>query len=175
MRISKEKARIAANRLTEKANQNVDALHQAYITMAISCYNASLPGEVIAFGEKYPQHLSWADCINFDGPGFNKEYVHISTPVIANVEGYAQALLTLTHKAADALRKARDKWRDAKKAAEDLNKETRIALINLGTTKIIAEKLPMAMPFLGQPISKYPVPAVNIAPLKAKLEKLQKA
>jgi len=174
MKISQEKARIAADELTKKAYENVKALEKAYIDMVIGYYNAQLPGEVIAFARKYPQHTSFSDYINFDGHGFNKEYVYVHPQVISNVEGYARALLKLTPKAAETLRKAKDKWKDAAKACEDLKRETRMALLNLGTTTRIQEKLPMAMPFLGSAKPKYPVPAVNIGPLRAKLEKLAK-
>lgn len=174
MRISQEKARIAANKLTAKGDENVQTLENAYVDMAVGYYNAQIPAEVHAFAKKYPEHICYTKCINFDGQGFSKEYVHLDKSVVANVQGYAQALLTLSPKAADALRKAKDKWKDAKKALEDLRRETRMALINLSTTTRIQEKLPMAIPFLVNAVAKYPLPAVNIGPLKAKLQKLQK-
>jgi len=114
-----------------------------------------------------------ADHINFDGHGFNREYVSLDKKVVANVEGYAQALLELTPKTSAALRKAKDKWDDAKKKAKDLKEETRRALINLRTTKEVEKSLPIAIPFLKANQPTYAVPAVNLTSLKNRLEKLQ--
>lgn len=178
MRISKDRARDAAARLTEKAEKNVEALKKEYVVLVTEYYNASIPAEVHAFAKKYAKHISFASGININGHGFNREVVYVDQPyVISNVEGYAQANLELSSKAADVVKKAKNKWLDAQKEYKALREETRIALLNLGTTTKIAQQLPIAAQFLhGCDLpAKYPVPAVNLAPLKAKLQKLQKA
>lgn len=177
MRISKQKADTAARRLTEKAEKNVEALKKEFAALVAKFYNEQTPKDVHAFAEKHPEFVTYSHYVNFDGHGFSRESIAMEKSVLANVQGYNQAKLVLTAKVADALKKARDKWQDAQKEYKALKEETRVAILNLGTTTKIEKELPIAAQYLDgcAPVTKYPVPAVNLAPLKAKLQKLQKA
>lgn len=176
MVISRERCKTLARKLTEKMKEHVDELEKAYVKMVVDYYNAQIPKEVHEFARKYPQHISFAEHIDFDGHGFRNEYVSpgLEVWVVSNVENYAQAKLELTPKIADNLIKAKRKWQDAKKELENLKRETEVALRNLRTTKRIEAELPVAAKFLpgvGLVVS-YPVPALRLGPLKAKLAKL---
>lgn len=178
MRISQDKAKDAAGKLTLKAKEKVDKAYAEYRAIVVRLYNEQFPKEVHDFAKKYPQHISFASHIQLSGAGITRDSCYVDLDrkeVVSNVVAYSQANLHLSAKSATIVTRARSAWLDAKKEYEALKNETRQAILNLGTTKRVQESFPIAVPFLGIGQAKYPVPAVNLAPLKAKLEKLQKA
>lgn len=178
MKISQDRAKEAAAKLTAKAREKAEKLHKEYQQVVIGLYNEQFPKEVHDFAKKYPQHICFANCIQLSGPGMTRDHSYVDLDrkeVISNVAGYAQANLHLTAKTSTLVVKAREAWLDAKKDYGLLKNETQQAILNLGTTKRVQESFPIAVPFLGLQTPQYAVPALNLAPLKAKLEKLQKA
>lgn len=175
MRISKDTAASVARRLTVKAEENVKSLESEFISLVVEAYLDQQPKEAVEMAKKYPEHFCFTDNICVDGCGFSREYFDVGERnVISNVEHYKQANMKMTHKVAGPLLKARDKWKKAQAEYAKLKNETRIALLNLRTTTRIQSALPIAMQYLPKGGGhQYPVPVVNLAPLKAKLEKLQ--
>lgn len=174
MRISRDRAKDIAARLTVKGKQKVEASEKAYRDVVLQLYMDTVPAAVLEFIKKYPDYASTSSHITFDGHGFRRTSVTTDKPAVSNAPGFNNAVLKLTAKTADLIRKALNKCQDDKKAYEAIKDETKYALINLGTTKRIQESFPIASPFLGEGVAKYPVPATNLGPLKAKLEKLGK-
>lgn len=150
-RISQDIAKQIATKLTEPSLKAMEAAENQYQELATNLYEEQIPAEVAKVYSKHPDWFHTCEDIWFEGYGFRREYVNASRRVISNNDN--GAYLTLTAKLADKLTTAHRRYEKAKKAYNDLRKETEQALINLRTFKNIRETLPDAEPFLPPPMS----------------------
>lgn len=173
MRISKDTARSASFRLTSSAEKIVTELRNEYAQLVREAYIAQQPKEVIEVFKKHPEYFDTTCTIYLDGCGFAKDSINVEGAVVSSGGNY-NTKISLTNKIAAPLLKARDKWRSAKVDYEKLRNETEAALLTLRTTNRIKESLPVAAQYIPA-ANSFPLPAINMAPLNAKLKKLQPA
>jgi hypothetical protein len=173
MRISQDAARQAANKLTANAEKNVDALRKEFSELVKKYYIDSLPKGLMEMAGKFSEYFHSVRSIYLNSHGFNRLDVDVEGEVPAKSGWYHATFDALTPKTADILKKAHNKYVDAKKEYEALVLETKTALLNLKTTKRIAEELPIALAHIASGMPQYPVPALNLKSLKVKLAKLQ--
>jgi len=166
MRISQDLAKQIASKLTEKSKAAYIAEQTAFKELVYETYMSRTPAEVRAVFEKHPDWVFSRQEVIINGHGFNYMRAMASKPVVCN-EGSLNAHMPMTEKVGSILLSAWRKVEKAKEKYEKLKKETETALLNLKTTKQIAENLPAAIPFLPPPMSNSLV--VNIDTLKRKL------
>jgi len=150
-RISKELAEQIATKLTEKSRIAVAELEKEYREIATIMYEDQTPKEVKDCFKKNAEWFYTRSYIQFDGHGFRWENVTTTRPVIANSNSSAK--LDLNVKTSGILSAAKKKWEKASEDYNQLQRETKTALLNLGTTARIKENFPLAAPMLPPPMS----------------------
>lgn len=164
-RISQDLADQIAAKLTKKSFDAVKELRKEYEDLVLVTYQSQVPDEVAGCFKKHHDWFTTTTSVQLDGHGFRYEYVDVHESVLCNA--HRGAIIKMTSALADIFTKSKRKWQKAKEEAENLNRETRTALINLRTYKNIREAIPEAAPFIPPPITN--AIAVNVSALNKKL------
>jgi len=165
-RISKQIASQIAEKMTQTSLKNVAALKKEFQEAVLVAYEEQIPAEVKSCFKKNYEWFYATNSIKLEGHGFSWEYV--TTPKATICNSNSSAILKLTAKIADPLKKLQNKWQDAKKKHETLERETEQALLTCGTHARIKENLPEAIPFLPPPLSNALV--VNFDSLRKRIK-----
>lgn len=146
MRISQDTARLISNKLTEKSRVAADALRKEFRELVTSIYENETPKEVRDLRVKHPDWFHITTTITLRGHGFNHENVSTTRSVVTN--GGNNANMPMNEKTGTRIWKSYQKWDKADKDFQKLREETARSLVNMGTTKRVAENLPVAIPYL---------------------------
>lgn len=165
MQISKSMADMIAKALVDKKYKEIESLREEFKKYVYVQYLLQTPAAVKRTFKKFPEWFETKNYIVISTNNWSETYVQ--KPVICNKNGRA-----ILHKD-DAIRNKIDsyKLRIDKLTAEvkSFRREIEVALIQLRTTKRIAEQFPEAKKYLPKPNL---LPMVNIDPIREKLKRI---
>lgn len=166
MRISQDTARLIANKLTEKSRQVAESLKVEFRELVTSLYEEATPKEVKDVLTKHPDWVFTTGTITLRGHGFSHENVLVTRLVVANNGQYAN--MPMNEKTGSRIWKSFQRMEKAANEQKALKNETERSLINMGTTKRVAENLPVAIPFLPAENGRMAL-ALNLGDLNKRL------
>lgn len=172
MRITKELAGKIATALTAKSKEAIEKLRKEIDVLAIAEYQLLIPEEIKKVASSCPNWVEKTDRLNvsYKLNGYlcwHDSYVDKAT--IIKKAGYAKLNVNSKspiHRRILALRELEANYRK-------LKSETAQAILNLATSKVVAEQFPEAKSFFAENKYMPPLPATktNLAGLKSKLQK----
>lgn len=165
MTISKTLAENIAKKLCSKKYNEYQKSVTEKDTTIEKVYIKKIPKDVMAFFNKNPKMIISTSSICINGGGFHYYHATLSKrlPEISRIN---DELFTQTEK--DAFLKLKNKVDLLKREYTDLLQEVTNALLNLKTTKRIAEHFPEAIQYL--PTSEKLELAINITDIRNKIK-----
>lgn len=165
MVISKEQARVIAEKMCEKKKSEYLKAKAAVSKLVTALRRKQIPADVLRFFKKHPDFFQKSNEIRFEGHGIRFTYIYMteSLPYEGN------RILHLTSETGNKIKDAMNAEDKAKKEYEDLRQEIKVALLSLRTYKRITETFPEAAKHLPNPVTYLP-PAIPIETIMKKLK-----
>lgn len=167
MRISKVLADTIATKLCEKKYQAYESSEKIVKETTYKIYKKKVPKDIMTFFTKHPKMVKCTSYITIALSNYKYFSINLyeKLPDLSCIMNDNQ-IFTQSEK--ESLYTMQEKSKDLLKEYKEVKKEVELALLNLNTTKRIAENFPEAIPFL--PTSeKYEI-AIDLTQIRKKLK-----
>lgn len=165
MVISKEQARVIAEKLCEKKKAEFLKAKGIVSKIVTDLRKKQIPADVLRFFKKHPGFFQKSHEIRFEGHGLRFTYMMMteSLPYEGNL------ILHLTSETANKIKDAMNNEENARVNYVELREEIINALLSLRTHKRISESFPEAAKHLPKPVTYLP-PAIPIETIMKKIK-----
>ncbi len=166
MKITQRLAEDLAKMLTAKKDAAINKARKELSEFADKVYLKSIPKEVVDFFAKHKSYVNETSYIQVSGKGINYERVNLSKSFPS--KGYNNSVLP-TDKECEKFRVLIDNKKTLEKSKDELYRRTEQALLQLSTSKRVAEQFPELTDYLNKLDNGKLVPVANIEQLKKEL------